>query len=150
MSVKRLNLHMAAAIICICAMELTSCSVTDSRCSDPDEGWMGEDVFRVSAVGAPGGDLLHADQRKASARMAALSTARGLVLEKFVGIQFEGTFSVLDFKRTRDAMRSRFGGTIRNGVIIREHYDTRDNCLLTYQVEEKGLRKSVMSFGIRE
>ena len=150
MSGKRLGQPAAAALVCICAMALASCSGAGPREVELREGWMSEDCFSVMAVGTPGKWLARADQRKASAREAAISAARALVLEKFVGIQFEGTFMALDFHRTRDAMRSRFGGTIQNGRIRQEHYDTAGNCRITYQVEEKGLRKSVMSFGIRE
>jgi hypothetical protein len=136
--------------MCICAMASFACAGTHATEPEPHEGWMGEDIFRVTAGGAPRAGLVHADRRKESARAAAILSAHRLILEKFVGMQFESTFSDLDFDKTRSAMRDRFTGTIHKGRVIRERYDAGDNCRITYQVEEKGLRKSVMGFGIRE
>ncbi len=128
---------------------LLSCTAGSRDANLHAEGWISDDAYRVRAVGDPVKGTAGVETRRARAREQAVVAARRLIVEKFTGIQFEATGSVLEFDGTRRAIRKEFGPTIDRGRVVKEEYGAGDRCVILYQVEEKDLRRRVMSFGPR-
>jgi hypothetical protein len=65
------------------------------------------------------------------------------IIEKFVGARIEGAAGVADYQLTGIAVAKEFGGMVKGGTIVKETYDEEDNCEIIYQVESRGLKRSV-------
>ena len=109
------------------------------------EGWIGDDIFRVTATGVPKEGLTNEVQKKGTAKEAALIMAQKRIIEKFVGARLEGAAGSADYASTGIAVSKEFGGLVKGGTIVKTTYDEDSNAEIVYQIESKGLRKRVMS-----
>lgn len=107
------------------------------------EGWVDDNTFRVKAVGVPKKGLTNKYQRRGTAKEAALIMAQKRIIEKFVGARLEGASGASDYESTGVAVAKEFGGVVKGGSIVKETYDEDQNCEVVYQVERKGLKKTV-------
>lgn len=108
------------------------------------EGWVTDDIFRVTSVGVPKAGLTNKIQRQGTAKEAAQIMAEKRIIEKFVGARLEGAAGAADYASTGIAVAKEFSGVVKGGTIVRATYDEDDNCEIVYQVEKKGLKKDVM------
>lgn len=149
------RMHLGTKVVVILAAVaammplIASCSSGSAGLDGKAEGWISDDIFQVRSSGNPGMETAGRETRKNVSRNIAVLSARRLVLDKFAGIQFESTFSILEFTRTRRAMENDFGEIIRRGKVVKENFTADDACEIIYQVEEKGLRRKVMRYGPR-
>ncbi len=111
------------------------------------EGWVSDDIFRVTATGVPKEGLTNQVQKRGTAQEAALIMAQKRIIEKFVGARLEGAAGAADYASTGIAVSKEFGGMVKGGTIVKSTYDEDDNCEVVYQVESKGLKKRVMGAG---
>lgn len=107
------------------------------------EGWVTDDIFRVTAIGVPKEGLTNKEQRRATAREAAQIMAEKRIIEKFVGARVEGAAGAADYQSTGVAVAKEFSGFVKGGTIVQSTYNEEDSCEIVYQVEQKGLRKKV-------
>lgn len=108
------------------------------------EGWIGDDIFRVTATGVPKEGLTNEVQKKGTAKEAALIMAQKRIIEKFVGARLEGAAGAADYASTGIAVSKEFGGLVKGGTIVKTTYDEDCNAEIVYQIENKGLKKRVM------
>lgn len=108
------------------------------------EGWVSEDIFRVTATGVPKEGLTNEVQKKGTAKEAALIMAQKRIIEKFVGARIEGAAGAADYASTGIAVSKEFGGLVKGGTIVKTTYDEDCNAEIVYQIESKGLKKQVM------
>ncbi len=108
------------------------------------EGWMSEDIFRVTATGVPKEGLINEVQKKGTAKEAALIMAQKRIIEKFVGARLEGAAGSADYASTGIAVSKEFSGVVKGGTIVKTTYDEDSNAEIIYQIESKGLKKRVM------
>ena len=111
------------------------------------EGWIGDDIFRVTSTGVPKEGLTNEVQKKGTAQEAALIMAQKRIIEKFVGARLEGAAGAADYASTGIAVSKEFGGLVKGGTIVKTTYDQDCNAEIVYQIESKGLRKRVMGQG---
>lgn len=107
------------------------------------EGWVTPDIFRVTATGVPKEGLRNDVQRCGTAKEAALIMAQKRIIEKFVGARIEGAAGAADYASTGIAVSKEFGGLVKGGTIVKTTYDDDCNAEIVYQVEKKGLKKTV-------
>jgi len=111
------------------------------------EGWVGDDIFRVTSTGVPKEGLTNEIQKKGTAQEAALIMAQKRIIEKFVGAKLEGAAGAADYASTGIAVSKEFGGMVKGGTIVKTTYDEDCNAEIIYQIESKGLKKRVMGAG---
>lgn len=108
------------------------------------EGWVSDDIFRVTATGVPKEGLTNEVQKKGTAQEAALIMAQKRIIEKFVGARLEGAAGAADYASTGVAVSKEFGGIVKGGTIVKTTYDEDCNAEIVYQIESKGLKKRVL------
>lgn len=108
------------------------------------EGWVTPDIFRVTATGVPKPGVTNDVQKRGTAKEAALIMAQKRIIEKFVNAKVEGAAGAADYASTGIAVSKEFKGLVKGGSIVKETYDDDGNCEIVYEVERKGLKKSVM------
>ena len=109
------------------------------------EGWITDDIFRVTSTGVPKEGLTNEVQMKGTAQEAALIMAQKRIIEKFVGARLEGAAGAADYASTGVAVSKEFGGTVKGGTIVKTTYDKDCNAEIIYQIESKGLKKRVLN-----
>ncbi|MDH4262416.1 MAG: hypothetical protein OEV78_05150 [Spirochaetia bacterium] len=105
------------------------------------QGWMDDDTFRVTALGAPSPNAQGMVKRKTQAREAALTMAQKLVVEKMIGAEIKGASAVKDGESAGVVVTKEFQGMIKGGSIVEETFDEEDNCEVVYEIHAKGLKK---------
>jgi hypothetical protein len=105
------------------------------------EGWVNDDTFRVTALGAPAVDAKGMVKRKTQAREAALIMAQKRVIEKMVGAEIKGASAVKDGESAGVVVTKEFSGMVKGGTIVEETFDEEDNCEVVYELYSKGLKK---------
>jgi hypothetical protein len=125
-------------------VSLTNCGSGDSMIKGKTyktEGWVDDNTFRVTALGAPAPDAKGMVKRKTQAREAAIIMAQKRVLEKMIGVQLKGASAVKDGESAGVVVTKEFEGMVKGGSVIEETFDEDDNCQVVYEVNGRGLKK---------
>lgn len=123
---------------------IVSCESTDSMIKGKTyktEGWIDDNTFRVTALGAPSPDAKGMVKRKTQARESAIIMAQKRVLEKMIGAELKGASAVKDGESAGVVVTKEFSGMVKGGSVIEETYDEDDNCQVVYEVTGRGLKK---------
>lgn len=120
---------------------LASCGKGVSK-SKP-EGWINDDTFRVLGMGLPPTDSKDSFERRLISKEAAILDAKDKVVAKIVGSYIE-SLSVSDKGRINEkTVSERVSGRLRGGSIISSEWDSKDNCMVVYEVYSKGLKSEM-------
>ena len=151
----------AAAIVLLVMTVLMggACLSTGDRepalCDDPRNvniddarsGWCGEDIYRLTAYGAPQKKTIDINKRKEEARKMAEIMARYQILEKFIGSRIEAGGIMADdyYEKQQKKDREQLLNVVREGRVVAHKWDNEQNCAVLYEIKKQGLRKFVMS-----
>jgi len=105
------------------------------------EGWVDDNTFRVTALGAPNPEAKGMVKRKTQAREAALIMAQKRVIEKMIGAELKGASAVKDGESAGVVVTKEFQGMVKGGTIVEETFDEDDNCEVVYELQSRGLKK---------
>lgn len=105
------------------------------------EGWVDDNTFRVTALGAPNQDAKGMVKRKTQAKEAAVIMAQKRIIEKMIGAQLKGASAAKDGESAGIVVTKEFQGMVKGGSIIEETYDEDDNCQIVYEIQARGLKK---------
>ncbi|HNR87874.1 MAG TPA: hypothetical protein PKM65_06000 [Spirochaetota bacterium] len=111
------------------------------------EGWITPEKFRVRAEGSPAPGITDPEQKKKSARDAAVENAQKLVIKNFVSTRVHSASGKLDIINTGIIITRNFGGTVRGGTVVQSRYDSAGRCTVYYEVTDKDLKKRVQTAG---
>lgn len=143
------NWRKAAAVIIL----ITSVLFTAPHCqrfitrpagTGTADGWHDSETYVITAIGIPSDKLKDIEERKKSARRAAILNAQYMILEKFMGSKIEagGIVYYEDAQAVKYAMgKKEIIQIIKNGTVIRESYDDEQNCEITYTIHGPDLKK---------
>ncbi|MCP4138298.1 MAG: hypothetical protein GY754_45470 [bacterium] len=146
------NWRAAAAVLMLLASVLITGPLATTACRSGQvetkemitNGWVDEDTFRVTSMGAANQSLTNIVQRKQTAKEAALLNAQYTVLEKFKGSRLEGAAGMAEVNVTGLAYAREYAEIVKSGRIIKISYDKDHNCEIVYEVKSKGLKKKVL------
>ncbi|MDH4198801.1 MAG: hypothetical protein OEV66_00320 [Spirochaetia bacterium] len=105
------------------------------------EGWINDDTFVVTALGAPAPDAKGLVKRRTQSKEAAIIMAQKMIVEKMIGAQLKGASAVKDGESAGIVVTKEFEGMVKGGSVEKITYDEDDNCEVLYQVEGRGLKK---------
>jgi len=136
--------YLALIIAMLIGAFASSCETSDSMIKGKKyktEGWVDDNTFRVTALGAPAADAKGMVKRKTQAREAALIMAQKRVLEKMIGAELKGASAVKDGESVGVVVTKEFQGMVKGGSILEETFDEDDNCEVVYEITGRGLKK---------
>jgi len=107
------------------------------------EGWINDDTYQIAAGGIPIVSLLLIDQKKESARIAAILNARCQIIEKFVGYKVKQEDLKNNSELERIPIPEELKAVVKAGIIKKTVWDYDANCEIVYEVKYPGLRKKV-------
>jgi hypothetical protein len=116
--------------------------LTDAEIDRFEYGFCGDDVFRMSAQGAPAASAADRQSRKDSAYRTAVLMAQVGILEKFQGACISGTGIMKDDDTgPSDLWKSDLKAVVKGGSVIAAKWDANDSCRVVFEVRKKGLRQ---------
>lgn len=140
------------------AVALTNCTtspanksqLTDNVESYQTEGWLDQNTLQVKGLGAPAPEATGFVKRRTQSKEAALLAAQKRVIEMCVGATIAGASGSDSGESTGIAITKEFEGVMKGGNIIRENYDSSDNCELVYRVESNNFKKQCAAMAAKQ
>jgi len=122
-------------------------AVSEADMASFNDGWCGNDAFRLKASGVPAKTASGIDSRKDTAMKAAVLIAQVRIMEKFMGSCISGTGIM--YNELADDGSSRWKeelkDVVKKGTMVAASWDADQNCSVIYEVKKTGLKEWVQS-----
>ena len=112
------------------------------------DGWQDDNTYITFAEGIPDKKSNGIEERKKSARKAAVLTAQYQGVEKFRDLIIKPEkYDGWEMTWSEEAVKARQSifNTIKSGVVLKETYDDNQNCQIIYRVYDKDLKKKILN-----
>jgi hypothetical protein len=135
-------------LVIVVAVAFSSCSHKNvdqnpATATESQEGWINDDTYQIAAGGIPISSLLLIDQKKESARIAAMLNARCQIIDTFIGYKIK----LEDLKNNGELeeipIHEELKAVVKAGIIKKTVWDYNANCEIVYEVKYPGLKKKV-------
>lgn len=139
-------------IICVtCFVAAVACSACGHKNMDDNttaatesiEGWINDDTYQIVAGGIPISSLMLIDQRKESARLAAILNARCQIIAAFTGYKIKYEDLKNNYELDGISVHEELKAVVKAGIVKKTVWDYDANCEVVYEVKYPGLRKKV-------
>ena len=135
-------------IILMISLAMSSCSSNSTGGGNPkpgkfEEGWVDDNTYRFVVRGkAREGDVYPQDMT--SACDAAIIMAQYAAVEKLADAGLKNVTGTVVVKTDKDVVIKEIQGFVRGGNAVDKRYDhEKKECLVAYEVQEKGLKRKV-------
>ena len=129
---------LALIIVASVSLNISFCSSSQSKGnlgnSNIPVGWIDENTYWINAEGRPTSSVKNVQQRRLSAKQAAIHNAHFKLYDKF---QIYKIKEITQIKRIKKI--------IENGTVLKknEMYSNNDSCAIIYEVKSKNLKNEI-------
>ena len=124
-------------IMLVISLFIISCG---TGISGKPEGWINNDVFRVTGKGSPSKDISDKFEREVNARQAAVLDGKNKIAAKIVGYYIESLNSTEKDMIDESVIQERVAEKVIGLSVIESKWDFQQNCTVVMELYGKGLK----------
>ncbi|MBP7585250.1 MAG: hypothetical protein KBA61_14515 [Spirochaetes bacterium] len=113
-------------------------------------GWISDDIFQVVAAGYPVITPGNQKSMRSSAKANAVKNAQQKIEDLFTDVRLYYATGALQVESARIAVKKEFSNIISDGLVVREIFNDRNDCEITYRVTYRNLKNKVLLVSIKK